>query len=584
MTLISYIRAGLLSSALLVTTAIATPSLASSYQSVNKISPRLTEVSPRQIASDVEILRNAQTGTTQIVARSFDPFEDHHDLAGNAQLRSVSHDVSLEGHQLRGGAILDLAFYYNSGSSDPYDYRGYGDAVFLSGNYAAVTLRDNRVLECSQDLHDVVYYHDDYYASSFHFNLFRPTRFYSGFNGFGRSGFGRSGFGGFNSFGSSRVLGQSFLGRQGFGTSFGRGVGNRANSFDADNRRNRDRDRNRRLDDNVTPRTNAGDQDRVGDNRERFRDARRRLRDRDGREDTRNNTDNRERFREARRRLRESDDRTTPPRGRGFARRFTGRNQTPAVTTTNTATPSPVTSAAISPPQAAPRVSTRRAATPRATTNRATSPRPATQNQFVPRQTTVKQSAARRSSPKQSSPRKSSSRTSSESSKNSSSSRHSSRNSSSNRNRSQNRSRSSNSRKSSGLRGARLMALGPMASFFGRSPRQISIQCAREEVLSFHIPQDRLEAARYDGLTVIVLDRTGYELPVFIPPNYIDGFRQAAAYHNTPQRPQVVAPFVHQQPHQPPQQQAPLRQTAPCPAGTILQSDGSCLTPGYPRP
>ena len=554
MTLISYIRAGLLSSALLVTTAIATPSLASSYQSVNKISPRLTEVSPRQIASDVEILRNAQTGTTQIVARSFDPFEDHHDLAGNAQLRSVSHDVSLEGHQLRGGAILDLAFYYNSGSSDPYDYRGYGDAVFLSGNYAAVTLRDNRVLECSQDLHDVVYYHDDYYASSFHFNLFRPTRFYSGFNGFGRSGFGRSGFGGFNSFGSSRVLGQSFLGRQGFGTSFGRGVENRANSFDADNRRNRDRDRNRRLDDNVTPRTNAGDQDRVGDNRERFR--------------------------EARRRLRESDDRTTPPRGRGFARRFTGRNQTPAVTTTNTATPSPVTSAAISPPQAAPRVSTRRAATPRATTNRATSPRPATQSQFVPRQTTVKQSAARRSSPKQSSPRKSSSRTSSESSKNSSSSRHSSRNSSSNRNRSQNRSRSSNSRKSSGLRGARLMALGPMASFFGRSPRQISIQCAREEVLSFHIPQDRLEAARYDGLTVIVLDRTGYELPVFIPPNYIEGFRQAAAYHNTPQRPQVVAPFVHQQP----QQQAPLRQTAPCPAGTILQSDGSCLTPGYPRP
>ena len=69
MTIISYIRTGLLSSALLLTTAIATPSMAAS-------SHPLTEISPRQIANDVETLRNAQTGATDVIAQSFDPFED----------------------------------------------------------------------------------------------------------------------------------------------------------------------------------------------------------------------------------------------------------------------------------------------------------------------------------------------------------------------------------------------------------------------------------------------------------------------------------------------------------------------------
>lgn len=544
MTIISYIRTGLLSSALLLTTAIATPSMAAS-------SHPLTEISPRQIANDVETLRNAQTGATDVIAQSFDPFEDDRDLAGNARLRTVSNDVSLDGHPLKGGAMLDLAFYYNSGSSDPYDYRGYGDAVFLSGDYAAVTLRDNRILECSQDLHDVVYYHDDYYASSFHHNIFRPHRFYSGFNGFGRSGFG--GFNSFGHFGGS-FFGQSFLGRQGFGTGFRSGFGNRVNGRGLAVRR--DRDRNRRSGVNDTPRTNSGDRTRV-------RDARRRLRDRDSREDSSQiNTDNRQRFREARRRLRESEDGVTPRRGSGVARRLTGRSRIPATTNTNTATPSPVTSAATSSPQSA-------------------SSRQTTPNQFVPRQRTVRQSTlsqSRKSSRKSSNQQKSTSKKSSERSRNSTSSRNSSRN----RNRSQNRARSSNrsTRQNSGLRGARLMALGPMTSFFGRSNRRITSQCAREEVLSFHIPQDRLEAARFDGLTVVVLDRGGYELPVFIPPNYIEGFRQAAVRHSTSHSPQVSAPFVNQQSFR----QTPPREIAPCPTGTVLQSDGSCLTPGYPRP
>jgi len=53
------------------------------------------------------------------------------------------------------GALLDMTFYYNSASNDPYDTRGYNDAVYLSGEYAPVTLRDNRILECNEQVQDV---------------------------------------------------------------------------------------------------------------------------------------------------------------------------------------------------------------------------------------------------------------------------------------------------------------------------------------------------------------------------------------------------------------------------------------------
>lgn len=61
--------------------------------------------------------------------------------------------------------------------------------------------------------------------------------------------------------------------------------------------------------------------------------------------------------------------------------------------------------------------------------------------------------------------------------------------------------------------------------------------CAREDQLRLFISQDRLDAARFDGLTLILRDitvdpRTGQitvydERPLYIPPNYIAGFQQA---------------------------------------------------------
>ena len=149
------IRAGLLSSSLLITTTLSSPILANS-------SLPLTEISPRQIAGDVRIITHPQSGQQDYILPSFDPFEDDPTLAGTAQLRTANNTVTIDGHNIRGGAVLDLTFYYNTNSPDPYDNRGYGDAAFLSGDYAAVTVRDSRILECSEDIQDVVYYHEDY--------------------------------------------------------------------------------------------------------------------------------------------------------------------------------------------------------------------------------------------------------------------------------------------------------------------------------------------------------------------------------------------------------------------------------------
>ena len=59
--------------------------------------------------------------------------------------------------------------------------------------------------------------------------------------------------------------------------------------------------------------------------------------------------------------------------------------------------------------------------------------------------------------------------------------------------------------------------------------------CAREDQLTLFIPNERLIAGRFDGLTLIIRDvtydpRSGQttvynERPLFIPPNYIEGYR-----------------------------------------------------------
>jgi len=126
MTFFPHFRLGLFSTALLLTTALAIPALAEN----------LPEISPRQIANDVELRYNPDTGVREYTAPTFDPFEEDETMAGTANLRSVSNAVTIDGQPLRGGALLDLTFYYSSPTSDPYDVRGFEEAVFLSDDYA----------------------------------------------------------------------------------------------------------------------------------------------------------------------------------------------------------------------------------------------------------------------------------------------------------------------------------------------------------------------------------------------------------------------------------------------------------------
>ncbi len=501
---ISSIRASLFSAALLLTTALAAPAF----------SAALPELSPRQIASDVKMSYNPQTGQREFIAPSFDPFEDDRELAGTAQLRSVGQAVSINGQTVHGGAMLDLSFYYNSGSADPYDNRGYEEAVYLSGEYAPVTRREANVLECSEEIRDVVYYHEDYYAPSFHLNLFRPYRHYSGFNSFGRRGYG-----GYSPYAySGGYYAGDRLGRRIFG-------GRRSD-------RQRDNEDRTRAD-------NQGSNDLA-----RNEETRRRIPERQRGLALGRRTDGDR----ARRRGQNARNVGMSPRvGSRMNRRL--ENAEPRRPQRATSQPRIRTEAA---PQApAPQApAPTRAALPQATPRQRATPR-----QTTGRQTTERQSTPRRSSPRADRP---------------------------NRARIRNEVRSSReikSRNSPRLGGKRIMALSPMASFFGRGGRQLASQCAREEKLSLHIPQARLDAARFEGLTVLVLDRSGQELPVFIPPNYIEGFRQASAAS------QVTRPsYVPSSPtYTPPTYSVPgysAPQTAPCPSGTTPQTDGTCLTNG----
>jgi len=102
----------------------------------------------------------------------------------------------------------------------------------------------------------------------------------------------------------------------------------------------------------------------------------------------------------------------------------------------------------------------------------------------------------------------------------------------------------------------------PDGGYGGRSVvSSRSVDCAREDKLRVFIPNERLDAARFDGLTLIAFDAQGGEAPIYLPPNYIEGYRLAASGQVRPQgissAPQYAAPPVSL----PPQ----TIEAAPCP-------------------
>jgi len=63
---------------------------------------------------------------------------------------------------------------------------------------------------------------------------------------------------------------------------------------------------------------------------------------------------------------------------------------------------------------------------------------------------------------------------------------------------------------------------------------------------------DRLTAARFDGLSLVLLDHSGQDVPIYIPPNYIEGFIQANPYmssgYHQPVQTQTQHPGYSHQP------------------------------------
>lgn len=575
MTYFTHIRAGLISSVLLLSTALASPALANT----------LPEISPRQIASDVEVKYNPETGAREYIAPSFDPFEEDRSMAGTASLRSVSNATAIDGQTVRGGALLDMTFYYNSASNDPYDTRGYTDAVYLSGEYAPVTLRDNRILECNEQVQDVVYYHEDYYRPSLYINLFRPYRHYAGHYRYDRFrdrgyAYGR-GYSGHRGYGSGIRGNNRTRDRRGLAER----IADRVREDNGQSRRSRDerldrgerRDRSTRRSEDSTRRG-----ERVNENRARVtprneRAARGRNMDRtpSAHTENRNTRERANRTNSGRAEIRRGgrdgfmggprrlENETARTSRQSQPRRTENRaapRSTPRTTSRTERAPSPerasrsrsggiagrvgrqveTRSAPRSAP--APRVAAPapRAAAPAPRPKRAERSKPARAERAVSRVRETKS----RSAPRRSGGSKTISR---------------------------------------GNAKLKLMNFLPMASSWSRNVvRNVDTQCAREEMLTVHIPQERLDAARFDGLTVLVLDRAGEEIPVYVPANYIEGFRQAVNGRTAPsvsyQEPlpseTVTRGPVYQEPR-------PYSiESAPCPVGTTKQDDGTCLQGG----
>ena len=88
----------------------------------------------------------------------------------------------------------------------------------------------------------------------------------------------------------------------------------------------------------------------------------------------------------------------------------------------------------------------------------------------------------------------------------------------------------------------------------------VDVSCAREERLSVIVPAEELEKARSEGLTVLVLDYDGYQLPVHIPANYVEGFARSVGYKQSPgnrnepprYRPDDGQPYHGDDPRNPP--------------------------------
>ncbi len=520
----------------------ATTAQAQSYQmgapTMVAAAPGFPSIPAEQIARDVTTEFNPRTGARELMAAPFDPFEEDPALAGSLRLRSADGAVDINGRPLRDGALVELDFYYNSPSDDPYGGRNYGDVSFVNGELAPVVLRDTRVLECSTRVENVVYDHTRYYDRGFSPGIYRPYRHYAGHSGFG-FGFGNSYFGpGYGHYGSRRGYGY----RSTRGTRFSRPSTSRRVLDAVRNRDRDDRSEGRRNTDALTD-SGTSRQPRVNARRLTDQDIEERLSRVQSYGTGRTRAD-----------VRRNERAVAPSRAGNASQRSRIRTAAPTA-----------------PPAVSQSVAPQRSEITRG------APRQAAPVRSERRRSETRRSETRRSQPRRSEPTRSSNTRSSSRPKKASSSRRIS--TGGTKNRINNRIRKN---------------FFPNDGYGGRSVvSSRSVDCAREDKLRIFIPNERLDAARFDGLTLIALDARGGETPIYLPANYIEGYRLAATGRVRPQGVQTSPQYT------PPPSVTPLPVTprygtqaprttiepAPCPSGTRKNVDGTCLqigTAGYP--
>ncbi len=468
--------------ALLVSSALGSTALTAA------LAQSLPDIHPEQIAEDVERRFDERTGETEYVGGSFDPFEADTAIAGSASLRSAGKATTLNGDIVLGGAFLDIAAVYTTASPDSFDVRGFEQVDFMSGQPSAIIRYDNKTLDCSRSTREVTY-DDSYYRGASYGYVAGLYRIFPRYRGHRQFGWNRSTW----RRGTPRYF------RHGRNSITTHGLrGGRADNRSDQRREDRSRRRGPRDNDAATPRTprhgTAGTENRNSDSntgatqrRDNRRNARDRLRDqnqngntearqnrRDARARSRNELENRNN-REARENRRDTEtNRERPPRHTSGPRDNTTRAINRSELRNNSARVArPDRSAEPRRSRPIERAATRpeRTITPQANPRPARQEAPARVNRAVD-----KAFKAKNPRPKT-------------------------------------KERRNN--------------FFPMVGGYARTDVYVNYRCVKEEILTVHIPQERLEAARFDGFAVLLIDNAGREVPVFVPPNYVEGFRIA---------------------------------------------------------
>ncbi len=499
--------------------------LTTALPAIAQAQSKLHELSPDKIAADVQKRINPDTQTLEYFARDFDPFEGEGSLAGTAALRSVSQGITISGQPVNSGAVLDLTAIYSSQSNDPYDVRGFDYAVFLSGEPVEAMRYDNQILECSTGSRRISY-DDGYYTGSrygYLAGIYRLFPTYRGHNHY------RS-----HNYGYWRHY------RHGYNHGFAdarRVYGHRRYDY-------------RYIDDRYTRFDNRHHDGSYA--HYRYRDGHR-YRDSDRNRDRRDGRDG-ERFENRTTstihpQVRGQDirDRSVATHGRNpssyrsqiFEDRLTNARRDARSSTPSAQTRPTTPSVRSMPAQERVRTvtSSRSIPTSRQDVSRRSEPKrlvqPSRPIKEYSRSTSTPQRVSRPVSPPKtviSRPRTPPKRTFSEPKREtrSSSSRSTTPKRSTYKAPSRPVKQSVPSRSSSNVK--RRLNFYPVVGNFGSSQVYTSQNCVKEERLSLHIPIERLQAARYDGLSIILIDRQDQEVPVYLPPNYVAGYLQATGY------------------------------------------------------